>query len=97
MITCDDQSLKITFHLQICDFVERELGKQPTSGEEQVRNLMHKRSTLHSHRSLSHNKFKKVRGSAKANPKFIEERHARLAIIAENKIVEKYRTSDQRK
>ena len=89
--------MKITFHLQICDFVERELGKQPTSTEFQVHNLFHKRSNLHSNRRLSHNKFKDVRGSAKADSKFIEERHERLAIIAENKIVEKYRISDQRK
>ena len=81
----------------MCDFVERELGKQNTSEAHHVTNLASKRTTLHSHRNLAHATFKSIRSSAKASTDFIAERQERLRIVKENRILEKYRNSDQRK
>ena len=81
----------------MCDFIECELGKQPTSEKELRDNKMYKLAELRSHRNLAHNKFRGVRGSAKANPDFVNDRMNRLAIIKENQVIAKYRTSDQRK
>ena len=81
----------------MCDFIEREMGKQSTSEIQLRDNKMYKLSTLQSHRNLAHAKFKGLRGSSKANPEFISERKNRLAVIQENQIIPKYRSSDQRK
>ena len=78
--------MKLAFLLQICDFVDRELGMQPTFEEEHVKNLMVKRRTLQAHRNMSLN----IRGSVK-------EKQELLAVFERNKIIEKYRTSNQRK
>ena len=94
---CDDRFQNNNSYFQICDFVERELGKQPTCGENLVRNRGDKLTALMSHRNLAHAKFKSIKGSAKANPVFIAERQERLAAVEKNKILEKYRLSDQRK
>ena len=51
LITCDDHSTKLAF--QICHFVEIQLGQQPTSEEEYVKNMMYKRNNLQSQRNLA--------------------------------------------
>ena len=87
-LACDDQCF-LSFFQTHKEKQKKSNTEGLTSGKI-VENLMfrrfkRKRRNLQSHLNMSH-----VRGSAKG----IQEQ---LTIIEENKIIEKYRTSDQRK